>query len=268
MIVFFIIISVLAALFLIYALILVFPGVKRERAKSFSRFFTDYAHRGLWGDGIPENSLAAFNRAVEKGFGIELDVRLSSDGVVYVFHDNNLKRMTGVDRQFIEMSSEEIDKLRLNNSGEVIPRFADVLSLIDGRIPLMVELKCDNFDTSVCVQTDKLLSGYKGDYCIESFNPWLVGWYRKNRSEIMRGQLVEFKKKPLPFLISTLILNNFNRPDFISYRYSRYNRLSTFLATNLWGAKRVVWTVKSPEVRQECLSKGISVIFEGFVPDE
>lgn len=268
MMIFLIVSGVLAALFLIYAFVLVFPGVKGERMKRFSHFLTDYAHRGLWGDGVPENSLTAFERAAQHGFGIELDVRPSKDGMIYVFHDNNLKRMTGVDKNFIDMTSQEIDALRLLGTGECVPKFAEVLSTVDGRVPLMVELKGDDFNTAVCVGADKLLSTYKGDYCIESFNPALVNWYRKNRPEIMRGQLVDSRNKLLSRLMSTLCFNFINRPDFISHKYNSFNRLSVFLSTRLWGTARTVWTVKSDEVRRQEIEKGANVIFEGFVPSD
>lgn len=256
-----------ALLFLVYALALVFPGVKKARIPKFSHLFTDYAHRGMWGDGVPENSLAAFARAADRGFGMELDVRLSKDGKVFVFHDNDLFRMTGKKGKFWEFTSKEIEQLRLNGTGEKIPYFTEVLALVSGRVPIMVELKGENFDTAVCVETDRILSGYKGDYCVESFNPVLVGWYRKNRPEVMRGQLVDGRKKLLSALCSSLVFNIYNRPDFISYKYDRYNRLALCLATRLWHAKRVVWTVKSEQTRQNAINDGTAVIFEGFVPE-
>lgn len=266
----YILLGVLAAatiLFLVYAFVLVFPGIKGKRTGEFKHLFTDYAHRGLWGDGVPENSLAAFSRAADKGFGMELDVRLSKDGKVFVFHDNDLKRMTGKDGKFWEFTAKEIEELRLNGTGEKIPYFTEVLDLVDGRVPIMVELKGETFDTSVCVAADRILQKYKGDYCIESFNPVLVGWYRKNRPEVMRGQLVDGRKKPLSAVCSALVFNIYNRPDFISYKHDRYNRLALCLATRMWGAKRVVWTVKSEAVRRSAKDQGTAVIFEGFVPE-
>ena len=263
----YIILSVLAVLFLTYTLVLVFPGLKRKRTVDFENYFTDYAHRGLWGDGAPENSLAAFSRAAERGFGIELDVRLSKDKTVYVFHDEKLKRMTGVDRKLSELTDSEIEELRLLNTGEKIPTFKEVLSLVDGRIPIMVELKGETFDDSVCVEADKLLKEYSGPYCIESFNPFLVGWYRKNRPEIMRGQLVDGKIEWLSALCSSLLFNIYNRPDFISYDFKRYYKFSLWLATHLWSARRTVWTIKSESDRKTAMDSGANVIFEGFIPD-
>lgn len=268
MIALYILSGVLSAAVLIYVFVLVFPGIKGKRKVRFNRFFTDYAHRGLWGDGIPENSLSAFDRAAKSGFGIELDVRLSKDGEVFVFHDNDLFRMTGKKGKFWEFTSEEIEQLRLNGTGEKIPRFTEVLKTVDGRVPIMVELKGEDFNTSVCAAADRILGGYTGDYCVESFNPVLVGWYRKNRPEIMRGQLVDPNKKLLPRIIATLVTNIYNRPDFISYRFDRYNRIAVGIATGLWGAKRVVWTVKSEQAREKAIKDGAAVIFEGFVPEK
>lgn len=268
MIVLYILLGLIAALFFIYAFILVFPGIKGKRVKGFERFFTDYAHRGLWGDAIPENSLAAFKRAADNGFGMELDVRLSKDGVVYVFHDNSLKRMTGLNRNFSDLNSDEIDRLRLLGTSERIPRFSDVLKAVDGRVPIMVELKGENFDHSVCVAADELLRNYSGSYCVESFNPVYVGWYKKNRPEIMRGQLVDSKKKFLSILIAALTFNFYNRPDFISYKFDRYNAFALMLATKLWGAVRVVWTLKSEEDLRAVKGEVSARIFEGFIPKE
>ncbi len=261
------VISAAVVLFLIYALLLVFPGKKKKRLEGFRDYFTDYAHRGLWGDGVPENSLTAFKRAADHGFAMELDVRLSKDKKVYVFHDDSLKRMTGVDRKFWELTSDEISKLRLGSTGEGIPTFSQVLEAVGGRVPIMVELKGNDFNTEVCAETDKLLRGYKGQYCIESFNPVLVRWFFKNHPEVMRGQLVSGKHDFLSLMLGALTFNILVRPDFISYRYNRYNKVAVWLATRFWGAARVVWTVKSEEVREAALKSGASVIFEGFIPE-
>ncbi len=257
--------GVAAVLFLLYAFVLLFPGAKKERIKKFRYFFTDYAHRGLWGDGIPENSLTAFSRAAEKGFGTELDVRLSKDGKVFVFHDDNLLRMTGIAGKFSDFTAKEIEQLCLAGTGEKIPYFTEVLSAVRGRVPIMVELKGETSDTALCVAVDRILRDYDGEYCVESFNPLYVGWYRKNRAEIMRGQLVCGNKKPLSTVCDLLVFNIYNRPDFISYKYSRYNRTALCLATRLWNAERAIWTVRDGETRKRF--KNAAVIFEGFIPE-
>lgn len=150
-----------------------------------------YAHRGLYDNTspAPENSMAAFTLAVNAGFGIELDVQLTKDEVPVVFHDSSLKRVCGVDKKISQLTFAELSEYQLYDSGETIPRFADVLALVNGQVPLIVELKFDDWNPRVCELADSLLSSYSGVYCIESFHPMAVYWYRKNRPHIVRGQL-------------------------------------------------------------------------------
>ena len=111
---------------------------------------------------VPENTLQAFKRSMDHAYGIELDVQLSKDGVVYVFHDDDLKRLFGDERLFESMLSEEIDRLRLN--GEKIPRFQEVLELVSGRVPLIVELKSCKRYRQLSDKTMNLLKHYQGSY--------------------------------------------------------------------------------------------------------
>ena len=132
-----------------------------------------YAHRGLHDNDseAPENTLAAFRLAVEKGYGIELDVQVTRDGRAVVAHDYNLQRICGVDKDIDAVTYEELKKYPILNSQETVPLFADVLELVNGQVPLIVELKCKNRKSLVCEMADSLLKDYKGIYCIESFNP-------------------------------------------------------------------------------------------------
>ena len=135
-----------------------------------------YAHRGLFDNesDAPENSMAAFKKAVDGGYGIECDVQLSKDGVPVIFHDFTLERVTGQKGKVIDYTYDELLNFNLMNSQEKIPRFEDFLKMVDGKVPLIVELKIERFDVSVCSKADELLSKYKGVYCIESFNPFGV----------------------------------------------------------------------------------------------
>ncbi len=270
-------ISVIAALFLlfiIYSLVLVRPrlGEVREYRKSSPELFTDYAHRGLHGGSIPENSLAAFSLAAEKGHGIELDVQLSKDGQVMVFHDYSLSRMTGRDALLSDLTADELKELRLGDTDERIPYLCEVLDLIDGRVPILVELKGESTDTSVCPPTNEILEKYKGKYCVESFNPMLLGWYRKNRPDVMRGILVtnvtKEKKKVtlLNFALKNLITNVLCRPDFIAYDV-RYNLLSVDICTKFFDAPAYAWTVRDGEAYTKAREYGANVIFERIKPE-
>ena len=235
-----------------------------------------YAHRGLHDNktDAPENSMAAFKKAVEAGFGIELDVQLSKDKVPVVFHDFTLKRICGVEGKVADYTYEELQQFSLCESQEKIPKFEDFLKMVDGRVPLIVEYKIPGTRTAVCPIADKLLQEYKGVYCIESFNPLGVLWYKQNRREVMRGQLADnFIKhgekeysKMLYFILHHLLFNFLTKPDFIAYNHYSYKDISRRLCRYLYGSLAVAWTIKSKE-ELEARQKDFDLfIFDSFVP--
>ena len=172
-------------------LFLIFPRPKHFRPKS-DVFETTrkFAHRGLFDNKIvAENSLSAFKAAMKFGCGIELDVRLSKDGIPVVMHDSSLTRMCGVNRNVEDLNIDELKKLRLLDTSDCIPTLRDVLDLVDGSVPLLIEMKTDVTDVSVCPQSELLLRHYSGSYMVESFNPFALRWYKIHRPEILRGQL-------------------------------------------------------------------------------
>ena len=162
---------------------LMHPRIRRADSSPFLGTF--FAHRGLHDNNhqIPENSLAAFQRAVDAGYGIELDVQLSADQIPVVFHDATLGRMCGIDRRVNELTFAELRQLSLVNTKEHIPSFQEALALVNGKVPLLVELKMEHLDFDIPREADALLSEYSGDYCIESFHPAALDWYRKNRPQ-------------------------------------------------------------------------------------
>ena len=265
---------VAAVLFVIF-LILIFPGRKRKELQdSFLGFF--YAHRGFHDNNseAPENSMAAFKKAVERGYGIELDVQLTKDDKVVVFHDDNLKRVCKVDAPVNSKTFDELQQLTLLNSNERIPLFTDVLKLVDGKVPLIVEIKMVDSKTHVCEKANEILSGYKGQYCIESFHPFAVRWVKKHRPDVMRGQLsANFtkegeKERPDMRLVHFLLTNILARPDFIAYSIKAPNNISFMLCTKVLGALPVAWTVKTAEQFKKAKKDYKVLIFEGFVPEE
>ena len=214
-----------------------------------------YAHRGLFDNqsDAPENSLKAFAKAVKAGYGIELDVQLSKDKVPVVFHDASLKRMCGIDGNVWEYTLKELQKMHLMGSEQTIPTFAEVLETIGGKVPIIVEYKMDVPDTKVCELGDALLQNYKGVYCIESFHPFAVAWYKKNRPEVVRGQLAmdywkedKYKGKALYWMLTNLMLNFLGRPDFIAYKHQDVSQISRKICKKL-GALSVAWTIRSQE---------------------
>ena len=229
----------------------------------------NFAHRGLHtrDKSIPENSLPAFERAAREGYGIELDVQLSRDGKVVVFHDNTLDRVCGVHARVDEKTWAELQELRLCGTEYGIPLFSEVLNTVRGRGPLIVELKSGRRNRELCEKTYAMLQNYRGEACIESFNPFIVMWFRFHAKDLLRGQLAAPSKEYLKemiygraFLLSHCLLNCFSRPQFIAYKIG-YRPPTVRLAEQL-GAMRVGWT--SHEPRNE---KGRdAVIFEFYRP--
>ena len=233
-----------------------------------------YAHRGLHGEGRPENSMAAFRAALEGGYGIELDVHLLADGELAVIHDSLLERTTGMPGKIEELTVQDLQNYHLEGTEETIPTFRQVLELFDGKAPLIVELKPQGGNHAALTERAcRMLEDYRGVYCMESFDPRCLVWLRKNRPEIIRGQLAENyfeSKSKLPFLLKWLLsdhlLNFWTRPDFVAYRFSdRHSTLSNLVCmTHMAG---VSWTVKSQEEFDAAVSEGWTPIFEGFRPD-
>lgn len=234
-----------------------------------------YAHRGLHGNGVPENSLKAFQLAKDKGYGAELDVHLMADGNLAVIHDSSLKRTTQREGQIENLTCEQLEDYYLEGTNQTIPLLQDVLKLMDGKVPLIIELKSqvDNYE-ALCEKTCQLLDGYGGAYCLESFDPRCIAWLKKHHPDIIRGQLAEnyFKTKDckVPFILKVLLANhlmNFlTKPDFIAYRYSDRNRFVNRICRKLWGLTGVAWTVKSKEIFDAVKKEGWLPIFEGFEP--
>lgn len=236
-----------------------------------------YAHRGLHdneGD-APENSMKVFARAVEAGYGIELDIQLSADNVPVVFHDYTLRRVCGVNGKVCEYTYEELQQFTLFDSGEQIPELADVLKLVDGKVPLIVEFKTEATDMSLCTVADKLLKEYKGLYCVESFNPLVLFWYRRNRKNVVRGQLStafwktgEHRKSLLYFALQNLLFNFLAKPDFVAYDYKYPNMLSRKICHRLYGNMAAAWTIKSQAELDAAKGQFDLYIFDSFIPDK
>ena len=233
-----------------------------------------YAHRGLHDNqsDAPENSMAAIRKAVEAGYGIEFDVQLTRDRIPVVFHDESLERVCGVSGNVRDYTYEELQAFPLLASKERIPLLADVLSAVDGRVPLIIEIKIHEKADEVCSRADKLIAAYKGPYCIESFDPRAVAWYRKNRPEVIRGQLSSNFNKPgkresfTRMLVHYLLLNVIARPDFIAYDHKHKENLSRVLCRKLFRALSVAWTVKSQQ-ELDCARNDFDLfIFEQFIP--
>lgn len=234
-----------------------------------------YAHRGLHGNGRPENSMAAFRAALEGGYGIELDIHLLKDGNLAVIHDSLLKRTTGAEGKIEDLTTDELKHYRLEGTEETIPTFRELLELYNGKAPLIVELKpVENNHAALTETACNMLETYPGPYCIESFDPRCVHWLKKNRPDIIRGQLSENfvrTSKTLPFWLRFVLTHNLanflTRPDFIAYKFAHRNQTpSNFLCRRLWGTQGVSWTIKNKADFDTAKQEGWLPIFEGFAP--
>lgn len=234
-----------------------------------------YAHRGLFDNetDAPENSLPAIKKAVEAGFGIEFDVQLSKDDKLVVFHDATLTRMCGVDGNVWDYTLEELKRFTLLESGAKIPTFGEALEEVGGKVPLVIEYKMDRPLTKVCELANEVLKDYDGVYCIESFHPLAVLWYRKNRPDIVRGQLSQehyrypqYRKNPAMYLVALLLTNVAARPDFVAYNEKHYKNLSRRLF-GLLGGLSVAWTIRSVERYEEVKNEFDLFIFDSCLLD-
>ena len=234
----------------------------------------NYAHRGLFGGTVPENSMEAFRFAKEAGYGVELDVHLLKDGNLAVFHDADLKRMTGKDGRIVDLTTEQLKEYPLNSTDQTIPEFRKVLNLFDGKVPLIVELKSVNNYADLCDKTCNMLDDYNGVYFVESVDPRCVRWLRKHRPDIIRGQLCQNYYKPnkanlpgiLKFLLSNQMMNFLTMPDFVAYKFEDRKHISNWFARKLWKLQGVSWTIKSQEDLNMATQEGWIPIFEGFEP--
>lgn len=245
------------------------------RKKAFKQY--DYAHRGFYtkDQSIPENSLPAFQRAVSKGFGVELDLQLTADGQVVVFHDDTLKRMCGIDAAVSSLTWKELQQYSLAQSGEKIPLFSQVLKVMNGKTPMIIELKPYENTEELCRKTCELLLGYRGLWCVESFSPNVVKWFRKNQPDVVRGQLMaKFTRKDEHFNIFTaflsrnLFVNIMGRPNFIAYDVNARKNWSLRTACSLFHAQEVCWTIRNPQQLWSIKTEGAMGIFEYFDPTQ
>ncbi len=239
----------------------------------------DYAHRGLWNtnepgeNNRPENSLAAFRAAVEKGYGIELDVHLTADGALIVHHDDSLKRMTGTDIIIARSKLAEIRSCKLPNS-EPIPTFDEVLETVGGRIPMIVEVKVEGGNAGTLSKAVyERMKRYDGPWCMESFGPGAVKWFRDNAPEVIRGQLAfdHAGKGKTAFLflrnlgIASMLQNLWARPDFVAFEAKsvKWHTLSIHLL-RLMKPWFVAWTVRSQADMDKYRKQWDLQIFEKF----
>lgn len=255
-----------------YLLLIMPHAFSKNKTKAFQGWL--YAHRGLHDNGgeAPENSMKAFSRAVEAGFGIEMDIQLTKDRIPVVFHDFTLERVCGKQGKIKDFTYEELQQLTLFNSRERIPGFREVLELVGGKVPLIVEFKIEYKDMGLCMEADKLLNVYDGLYCMESFNPLALLWYRRKRPHVVRGQLSDaFSREEkhchiMQLILENLLLNCLTKPDFIAYNHKYPKMLSRRLCRKLYHNTAAAWTIKSQAELENARKDFDIFIFDSFLP--
>lgn len=218
---------------------------------------TPVAHRGLHdvAQGVPENSLAAFERCCGFGFPIELDVRLTRDGDVVVFHDRSLRRLTGASGRAEDRDAGELTALRLLGTEERVPRLRDVLHLVAGRVPLLVELKAGGVAPQLERAVVEALRDYRGDVAMQSFRRRSV-WHLE-RYEVTHAVGHLSRRRPLPAVV---------RPAFYGCQVEGLPNRAV-ARRRAAGAVVLAWTVRSAAQAEEALRHVDNVIFEGYVPE-
>lgn len=266
-----IILALTAVVLMLILLFCLYPGKSRSIAP-FDR--VKFAHRGLHDDSLPENSIAAFRAAKEAGFGVELDIQLTADKQVVVFHDADLTRMCGVAKRIDSLTYDELQQYTLKDSNQRIPLLRDVLIAL-GSTPVLCEVKGYGpvSDCSLCAAAYPLLQNYAGPLCVESFNPFIIRWFRRNHPDMIRGILSmkydnESGVTQIQQLLLTALLTNFlTHPDFIAFRHTDHRVLSLRVCRALFRTKTFAWTIRSQVEQDNARRYFDTVIFEKYIPE-
>lgn len=234
------------------------------------------AHRGFHNEQNPENSMGAFERALQNDYAIELDVHQIEDGTIVVFHDDTLNRLTGKDGYVNQIKTkEDLKNYKLNNTKYHIPTLKEVFDLVDGKVPILIEVK--DYKTQVCNSNNTFennlyqeIKNYKGDVAIMSFNPYVLKWFKLNAPEVLRGQLASYFKDTklklfTKFMLKRMALNKtVSSPNFIAYKYDEIpNR---FVKKHTKNKPLLVWCVPSQQEYMKVVKHCDNIIFENFEP--
>lgn len=233
---------------------------------------TPIAHRGLDNGSIPENSMAAFRNAIEKGYTIELDVQFTKDKELIVFHDDDLSRLTNDNRKVKDVNCQELKNLKLENTDEKIPTLKEVVEMVDNQVPLIIEIKDGEDIIGLSEKTYNIMKNYKGRYAIQSFNPFILEWFKNNASEVIRGQLsgtfredAESLKFYEKFVLKNLLLNFKSKPNFIAYELDGVNNLSVKLLKGR-NYPIISWTIENEEDMKKAYESTDNIIFDNILP--
>lgn len=224
------------------------------------------AHRGLWGNGVPENSMLAYQKATEKNYPIEIDIYLTKDDKIVSFHDSTLKRMTGADGNIWDYTYDELKKLKLNGSEYTIPLLEDILALCKGKSPLLIEIK-NQPNNSIVDKAVEILKSYDGEFAVQSFNPLYIKRVKKIAPNFIRGILAtpnaKQKSKFKNYVIKNMPLNFIIKPDFISCEHNYY----PLSKKKTKGKVLLAWTLTNKNAWDKVKPFVDNIIFENFTLD-
>ncbi len=229
-----------------------------------------YAHRGLFDNKkIVENTISAFKRALLDNFNIELDIRVTKDNKIVVFHDNNIKRLTGIDKLVKDMTYEELSNFTLLNTTDKIPLLEDVLKLVNGRVTLLIELK-ENFSNNTLKELNKLLLDYNGKVLLQSFNPVIIrkmaltSLKRYNMGILLTNEYKGFKKVlydvfTYKYLIKQKYISFISSPKELIFKVKEVSLKELF-----------IWTIKTKEdfIKYKKYSNNLICEEKGIVRDK
>ena len=227
------------------------------------------AHRGLHSDTVPELSLLSFEKAIENNYAIELDVRALADGTVVVFHDDTLGRMTGRDGYLSNLKYDDIRDIKLLKTSERIPTLKQTLDFVAGRTPLLIEIKNMGKVGDIEKEVFKLLSSYKGEVAVQSFNPATLEWFKNNAPHIKRGQVASFMKNTNLGLVKRMMLKRMaynkkvSEPNFIAYHSEDLPNRFVKKFKNL---PLLAWCVRTDKEYKRVKKYADNVIFENITP--
>jgi glycerophosphoryl diester phosphodiesterase len=229
-----------------------------------------YAHRGLHGSGIVENSRAAFAGAIAAGHGIELDIQVSSDGEPFVFHDDRFERLTDESGGIGERRGAEVARIQLRGTNETIPRLSEILALVGGRVPILIEVKSSPYPMgAVCLAIRRLLEGYAGRVAVMSFNPDVGRWFNEHAPRVVRGLVVteQGERKGLGWLKGVLArqLSLIRaKPDFLAYDIRDLPQSSFARAQRKRGLPVLTWTVRTAVHERAATAHADEIIYEAM----
>lgn len=236
-------------------------------------FFSEIkiAHKGLHeiDKGIFENTIVAFEKAVQKGYPIELDIHLTKDRKIVVMHDNNLLEMTGIDKKIRDLTYEEISEYKIKNSDQKVPLLEDVLKVVKGKVLLVIELKTYYNIGPLERELVNVLEGYEGKIAVQSFNPFCLAWFKKNKPEYIRGLLSsDFRFHRYSFvkrvILKNLWLAKVGKPDFVAYDINALNDRIVSKIKSM-KAKVITWTIDDAEKLEKAESMCDGIIFENLL---